>query len=87
MIHPQSSRGQPLHHRTQPGHRPLGAPKKAAAAENVRRENRGSQGRSAPPVGSQIHRTNRLSDMARQCCHGTEEERQMAHVHRLHEPQ
>jgi hypothetical protein len=62
-------------------------PKKAAATENVRRENGGSQGRSASPVGSQIHRTNCLSNMAHQRCHDAEEERKMAHVHRLHEPQ
>jgi hypothetical protein len=35
----------------------------------------------------QIHRANRLSNMARQRGHGAEEEWQVAHVHRLHKPQ
>jgi hypothetical protein len=55
--------------------RPLGAPKKEAATKNVRRKNRGNQGRSASPIGSQSHRTNRLPNMARQRCDGVEEER------------
>jgi hypothetical protein len=41
----------------------------------------------APPARGQIHRANRLSHMARQCGHGAKEQRQVAHVPRLHKPQ
>jgi hypothetical protein len=44
-------------------------------------EKKGSQGRGAPPIGSQIHRANSLPNMARQRRDGTEEERKMAYVH------
>jgi hypothetical protein len=36
LVRLRSGRGQPLHHRAQPGHGPLGAPKKTATAKNVR---------------------------------------------------
>jgi hypothetical protein len=69
-VRPRPSRSQPHRHRARSGHQPFDAPKKAAAAQNVRRKDGSHQSQSAPPARGQFHWTNRLPYVARQRSHG-----------------
>jgi hypothetical protein len=62
-------------------------PKKQRLRKMSDEKNRSHQSRSTPPAGGQFHRTSRLPYVARQRSHGAKEKRQVADVHRFHQPQ